>query len=52
MDEDEECWFDRDDDDDDVMDPGMDNCYKFEPELNDDYPSPKSKGERKPLGKF
>lgn len=40
MEEEEECWFDRDDEEvvDDI-DPTLDDCYKFE--LTEDLPSKK-----------
>lgn len=39
MDEEEECWFDRDDDEVDEIDPTIDDCYKFD--LTEELPSKK-----------
>lgn len=49
MDEEEECWFDRDDDEVDEIDPTIDDCYKFE--LTEELPS-KKLNDRKIGGEF
>lgn len=41
MDEEEECWFDREDEEVDDIDPTIDDCYKFEANFPDDLPSKK-----------
>jgi len=41
MDEEEECWFDREDEEVDDIDPTIDDCYKFETNFPDDLPSKK-----------
>jgi len=42
VDEEEECWFDRDDEEVDNIDPALEDCYKFDSNLADDLPSKKN----------
>lgn len=51
LEEEEECWFDREDEDVDDIDPAIDDCYKFEPTFAEDLPS-KKLTDRKITGKL
>lgn len=51
LDEEEECWFEREDDDVDDIDPAIDDCYKYEPSFAEDLPS-KKLTDRKITGNF